>query len=220
MMSHAHTHTHVPRTLGACDLTHMRVAYAQNPGSMFAHAHMCVAEARKPWGRGHTSGCLVAHAAFALMFECVTSQRCVLPTRADMCVAEGGAVMTWLHVVSSHASPHTHTRTRAHVCGASREPRPWSLTCAHTHTHACCRRRESVVTLPVACSGCTCTQPPVCGRSKGLRPRRRRRCFCDVRTFVVAQRCVSGSMPRTHMCVSARSPGSRFRFVAFVSGVC
>ena len=133
-MSHAHTHTHVPRTLGACDLTHMRVAYAQNPGSMFAHAHMCVAEARKPWGRGHTSGCLVAHAAFALMFECVTSQRCVLPTRADMCVVEGGAVMTWLHVVSSHASPHTHTRTRAHVCGASREPRPWSLTCAHTHT--------------------------------------------------------------------------------------
>ena len=48
-------------------------------------------------------------------------------------------------------------------------------------------------------------------RSQGLRPRCRKQCLCDVRTFVVAQRCVSGS----------RNPWSRLRlrFVGSVSGV-
>ena len=42
-----------------------------------------------------------------------------------------------------------HTRARVRTClrHVSREPRPWAVT---AHTHLCCRRKESVVALPVA----------------------------------------------------------------------
>ena len=121
-----------------------------------------------------------------------------MQTRADMCVAEGGAVATWSFLpTQTHINTHTHTR--AHVCGVSREPRPWSV-CAHTYV--CCKSNESVVAPPVAwiVSGCTHAQPPVCCRSKWLRPRCRERCFCDLRTCVVAQRCASVSRNLDHGC--------------------
>ena len=44
--------------------------------------------------------------------------------RADMRVAEGGAVVTWLHVVPSRAETHT-------------------ISLTHTHTHAHPRTRDS-----------------------------------------------------------------------------
>ena len=123
-----------------------------------------------------------------------------MQTRADMCVAEGGAVATWSFLpTQTHINTHTHTHTRAHVCGVSREPRPWSV-CAHTYV--CCKSNESVVAPPVAwiVSDCTHAQPPVCCRSKWLRPRCRERCFCDLRTCVVAQRCASVSRNLDHGC--------------------
>ena len=168
------------------------------------HAHMCVLQ--KHGTRGHASWCLTAHADLVVMFDCVTSHRCVLQTHADMCVAEGGAVVTWLRVVSSRTNTHTHLSHACAVCGISIEPRPWSVI---AHTHMCAAEESSPwssLELPGLCA-ITRTQPR---RSKGLRPRCHKRCFCDVRAFVVAQRCLSGS----------RNPWSRrLRFVNSVSGV-
>ena len=94
----------------------------------------------------------------------------------------------------------------------------------HAHAHTClqCKQRtKAVVSTRVlqkqgirghasSCldsgSACACAQPPVCCRRKGLRPRCRKWFCCDVRTFDVAQRCVSGS----------RNPWSRIRFVGSV----
>ena len=161
---------------------------AENPGSVFAHTHMCF---QKQGTRGQASGCLIAHAAFVVMFECVTSHRCVLQAHADVCVAEGSTVVTWLRVVSSHTNTHTHAHTRAHL---RREQRSHARVSVCTHMClAKARNPWSHFQFPGLCTDCTHAQPPVSCRSKGLRSRCRKRCFCDVRTVVVAQRCVSGS---------------------------
>ena len=54
----------------------------REPGSVFADT--CVLH--KQGARGHASRRLLAHAASFVMFQCVTSHRCVLQMRADMCI--------------------------------------------------------------------------------------------------------------------------------------
>ena len=71
-------------------------------------------------------------------------------------------VVTWLHVASSRKNAHTpaHVHTgllhkqgtqamvsdcaHTHMCVLQTQGK-----CAQTHTCVCCRRKESVVTLPV-----------------------------------------------------------------------
>ena len=82
----------------------------------------------------------------------------MLQTLADMCVADGagGAVGTWLRVVPSRAIMHTHAHARACL---RRKQRTKAVVSDCTHTHVCCRSKESVVTLPAA--WILCAQPPV-----------------------------------------------------------
>ena len=123
----AHTHTHWARVI-----SHTCTWPTQRSRDHCLHAHMCVLQ--KHGTRGHASWCLTAHADLVVMFDCVTSHRCVLQTHADMCVAEGGALVTWLRVVSSRTNTHTHLSHACAVCGISIEPRPWSVI---AHTHMC-----------------------------------------------------------------------------------
>ena len=75
--------------------------------------HACALQ--KQGTRGQACGCLTAHAASVVMFECVTSHRCVLQTPADVC-----------------ANAHTHTNMRAH---ARKQGTPAAVSdCARTHT--------------------------------------------------------------------------------------
>ena len=69
--------------------------------------------------------------------------------RADMCIVEEGAVVTWLRVVSSHASTRTHTCTCTHVRGVYKQ-RTRAMVSDCAHTHVCCRSKEPVVTVAVA----------------------------------------------------------------------
>ena len=117
------------------------------------HTHMRMARAsvracalQKQGTRGRASGCLIAHAAFGLMFECVTSHRCVLQTQTCVCCGSGCCydLAACRFFARKHTYTHAHTRTFA---GVSREARPGSV---FAHTHVCCKSKESVVTLPVA----------------------------------------------------------------------
>ena len=62
----------------------------------------------------------------------------------------------------------TRAGTRVHL--RRREPRPWSVT---AHTHMCVAEARNPWSRFQG-SDCTCTQLPVCCRSRGLRPRCRK----------------------------------------------
>ena len=173
------THTHVcfsstksGVTVPVCEDAHMCVANAC-AARIWAHviSHTCTWPRREPGiivcARAHlccrskASGCLVARAAF-VMFGCVTSNRCVLQACADMRFAAGGAVVTWLRVVSSHASTHTHTRTCTHLWSKQRTHRSWSVT---ARTHMCLHEARNLwprFQLPGLCFDWRGVQPPVC----------------------------------------------------------
>ena len=88
MPSHTHTHAHGLRPV------------------LHGHTHTCVLH--KQGARGHASRRLIAYDASVLMFECVTSHRCVLQTSADICLLRQGCCCD-LGCVS-----FTHTGTRVH----------------------------------------------------------------------------------------------------------
>ena len=212
--------------------------------------HICVLQ--KQATRGHASGCLIAPSTFVI-FECVcvcvTSQMCV----ADACthVYCGKGCCCDLAACRFFACKHTYTHAHARTFVAQAENPGVVSDCAHTHVCVAeAWNPWSHFQLPGLCSDCAWVQPLVCCRCTGLlRPRCRKRCLCDVRTCVVAQRCVSGSRNpwsrlragcglrvTRHVCgrsikslvsdvthaplfLEARSPGARFRFVVFISGV-
>ena len=134
MSSHAHAHglRREPGNSVCADATH--------------------AEARNPWSLLRLPDCTCCFCCDVRV--CVTSRRCVLQTRADLCIAAGGAVLTWLRVDSSRANTHTYTCMRAHICGVSRKPRTQAIG-QWLHTHMCvadARNPWSRFQLPGLCS--------------------------------------------------------------------
>ena len=94
--------------------------------------------------RGHASVCLIAHAAFVVMFERVTStQVCVADACRHVCCGRGCCCDL---VVSSHAN-------------------------THKHTHTCVLHKPGIRGHALSCLDCLPVAPPVCCRSRGLRPR-------------------------------------------------
>ena len=119
------------------------------------HTHMRMARAsvracalQKQGTRGRASGCLIAHAAFGLMFECVTSHRCVLQTQT--CVLRKRLLLRLGCVSFLRTQTHVHTRAHAHICGRKQRSQARVSVCTHT----CVLQKQGIRGHSSSCLDC------------------------------------------------------------------
>ena len=117
------------------------------------HTHMRMARAsvracalQKQGTRGRASGCLIAHAAFGLMFECVTSHRCVLQTQTCVCCGSGCCY----DLAACRFFARKHTYTHAHICGRKQRSQARVSVCTHT----CVLQKQGIRGHSSSCLDC------------------------------------------------------------------
>ena len=156
--------------MSTCHLTRMHImAYAENRDQcLHTHTHVCLRS------KEH----VVTLRCLSDVRVCDFTHMCVADACRHVCFGTG-CCCTWLRIVSSRANTHTHMRTRAHVCGVSGKPRSCALvtvrththTHTRTHTHTCVLHKPGIRGHALSCLDCLPVAPPVCCRSRGLRPR-------------------------------------------------
>ena len=148
------------------------------------HTHMCVAQARSPWSRFRLPDCTRCFCYDVRV--CDFTQMCVADACRNVCSGRGRCgdlaacrfFVTWLSFLRDLAACHiSQTQANAHTC-LHRKQRTQAMVSDYTHMCVAeARGSWSRLQLPGLFSACA-----------RMQPRCRRRCFCDVCTFVVVQR--------------------------------
>ena len=157
---------------GTRHLTHMRVAYVENPRSVFARTHTCVWQ--KQGTRGQASGCLIAPAALGVIDVrvCDFATMCVADACRRVCCGRGCCDLAGVVGVMFGSTPMCvadacrlayYRRGRCCDLAACRFNKQ-TYTHAHTRTdtHADARTCLRVSREPRSWSLCDCTHAHGC----------------------------------------------------------